>query len=164
MRILGLDPGLATLGYGCIEVEGNDCQVCDFGVILTDAGTPVGERLQTLYDDLTTLIPVLQPDCVALERFFFYKMSHTIEIAEARGVILLVLTQLKCPLLEFAPAQVKQALTGHGNAKKIEVQQWVQRELHLPQLPKPDDAADALAIALTAGRLADLPTGKKGKI
>ncbi|MFN4280596.1 crossover junction endodeoxyribonuclease RuvC [Thermosynechococcus sp.] len=155
MRILGLDPGLATLGYGCIEVQGNTCQVCDFGVITTPADTAVGDRLRSLYNDLHTLIPALQPDWVALERLFFYKMSHTIVVAQARGVILLVLSQLQCPLMEFTPPQVKQALTGYGNAAKIAVQQAVQRELQLPQLPRPDDAADALAIALTAGRYAD---------
>lgn len=103
VRILGLDPGLATLGYGCIEVQGNTCQVCDFGVITTPADAPVGDRLQNLYTDLHTLIPTLQPDWVALERLFFYKMSHTIVVAQARGVILLVLSQLHCPLLEFTP-------------------------------------------------------------
>lgn len=152
MRILGLDPGLATLGYGCIEIHGNTCQVCDFGVITTPAAAPMGDRLQSLYTDLHTLIPALQPDLVALERLFFYKMSHTIVVAQARGVILLVLSQLHCPLMEFTPPQVKQALTGYGNAAKIDVQQAVQRDLHLSTLPKPDDAADALAIALTASR------------
>jgi len=152
VRILGLDPGLATLGYGCIEVHRDTCQVWDFGVITTPADLPTGDRLQSLYNDLHTLIPTLQPDVVALERLFFYKMSHTIGVAQARGVILLVLSQLHCPLLELTPPQVKQALTGYGNASKIEVQQAVQRELHLSTLPQPDDAADALAIALTASR------------
>lgn len=155
MRILGLDPGLATLGYGCIEIHGNTCQVCDFGVITTPSDAPVGDRLQRLYNDLHTLVPALQPDWVALERLFFYKMSHTIVVAQARGVILLVLSQLHCPLMEFTPPQVKQALTGYGNAAKMDVQQAVQRELNLSTLPKPDDAADALAIALTASRHCD---------
>lgn len=152
MRILGLDPGLAALGYGCIEMHNHTCQVCDFGVITTPAAAPVGDRLQSLYSDLHALIPALQPDWVALECLFFYKMSHTILVAQARGVILLVLSQLHCPLMEFTPPQVKQALTGYGNAAKREVQQAVQRELHLSHLPQPDDAADALAIALTASR------------
>ncbi len=152
MRILGLDPGLATLGYGCIEIHSNICQVCDFGVITTPSDAPVGDRLQSLYTDLHTLIPTLRPSLVALERLFFYKMSHTIVVAQARGVILLVLSQLHCPLMEFTPPQVKQALTGYGNAAKIDVQQAVQQELQLAHLPKPDDAADALAIALTASR------------
>ncbi len=155
MRILGLDPGLATLGYGCIEIHGNTCQVYDFGVITTPSDAPVGDRLQSLYNDLHTLVPALQPDWVALERLFFYKMSHTIVVAQARGVILLVLSQLHCPLMEFTPPQVKQALTGYGNAPKMDVQQAVQRELNLSTLPKPDDAADALAIALTASRHCD---------
>lgn len=152
VRILGVDPGLATLGYGCIEIMPTRCHVCDFGVITTPAQEAVGDRLQTLYTDLHQLIPVLRPDVVALEKLFFYKMSHTILVAQARGIILLVLSQLGCPVLEFTPAQIKQALTGYGNATKAEVQMAVQRELQLATLPRPDDAADALAIALTASR------------
>ncbi|XFA73792.1 crossover junction endodeoxyribonuclease RuvC [Thermosynechococcaceae cyanobacterium Okahandja] len=155
VRILGVDPGLATLGYGCIELTATGCHVCDFGVIVTTAGVGVGDRLHSLYTDLHQLIPTLKPDVVAIEKLFFYKMSHTILVAQARGIILLVLSQLGCPLLEFTPAQVKQALTGYGNASKAAVQEAVQRELNLAMLPKPDDAADALAIALTASRYYD---------
>ncbi len=155
VRILGVDPGLATLGYGCIEVTLNHCQVCDFGVITTPASTPVGDRLRSLYTDLHQLIPAMAPDVVAIEKLFFYKMSHTILVAQARGVILLVLSQLGYPLVELTPAQVKQALTGYGNASKRDVQQAVQRELQLACLPRPDDAADALAIALTASRYSE---------
>ncbi|ATS19433.1 crossover junction endodeoxyribonuclease RuvC [Synechococcus sp. PCC 6717] len=157
VRILGVDPGLATLGYGCIEMTPTSCHVCDFGVITTTAKEPVGDRLHSLYTDLHQLIPALRPDVVAIEKLFFYKMSHTIVVAQARGVILLVLSQLGCPLLEFTPAQVKQTLTGYGNATKTEVQLAVQRELDLATLPRPDDAADALAIALTASRHHETP-------
>lgn len=154
-RILGIDPGLATLGYGCLH-QASDRQgvptLLDFGIITTPAHTPMGDRLAMIYHDLHTLLPQMEPDLVALEKLFFYKMSHTISIAQARGVVLLVLSQLSLPLVEFTPAQIKQALTGYGNAGKEEVQQAVQRELALESLPKPDDAADALAIALTAGR------------
>lgn len=154
-RILGIDPGLATLGYGCLTLVADTQQIptlLDFGVITTPAHTPMGDRLAMIYDDLHTLLPRMEPDLVALEKLFFYKMSHTISVAQARGIVLLVLSQLSIPLVEFTPAQIKQALTGYGNAAKNEVQQAVQRELALDYLPKPDDAADALAIALTAGR------------
>lgn len=122
----------------------------DCGIIQTTPKTAVGDRLQTIYDDLHTLIEHYQPHLVAVEKLFFYRMGNTILVAQARGVILLVLAQHRLPLMEFTPAQVKQALTGHGNATKEEVQQAVAQELHLDAIPQPDDAADALAVALTA--------------
>lgn len=150
-RILGLDPGLAVLGFGVI-----DCQMpqsptpLDFGAIKTSAKTEMGDRLRTIYDDLHSLIHQWQPDLVAIEKLFFYKMGNTIAIAQARGVIVLVLAQSGVPFVEFTPAEVKLALTGMGNADKYDVQQAVAQELNLDYIPKPDDAADALAIALTA--------------
>jgi crossover junction endodeoxyribonuclease RuvC len=122
----------------------------DFGVISTAAKTPVGDRLCTLYDDLHSLIDQMQPDRVALEKLFFYRMGNTILVAQARGVVMLVLAQYQLPLVEYTPAQIKQALTGYGNADKAMVQEAVARELNLPAIPKPDDAADGLAVALTA--------------
>lgn len=156
-RILGLDPGLAILGFGAItckqyETKAQDGSVTllDFGVISTPANTEVGQRLCTLYDDLHTLMAELKPELVAIEKLFFYRMSNTILVAQARGVLMLVLGQCQIPTVEFTPAQIKQALTGYGNAEKYEVQQAVARELNLAEIPKPDDAADALAVALTA--------------
>lgn len=170
-RILGLDPGLAILGFGAIicqtvdvalSVSTTSChnfplkpalepmQLLDFGVIQTPARTELGSRLCTIYDDLHTLMEQLQPDLVAIEKLFFYRMSNTITIAQARGVLMLVLAQHKVPMIEFTPAQIKQALTGYGNADKYEVQLAVARELSLEAIPKPDDAADALAVAITA--------------
>ena len=153
-RILGLDPGLASLGFGSIRVElhrpSTQAQLDEFGIIQTAAGTDVGQRLQTIYEDLHHLIQTLQPQLVAIEKLFFYRMGNTILVAQARGVIMLVLAQHHLPFIEFTPAQIKQALTGHGNADKHEVQQAVARELQLPHIPKPDDAADALAVALAA--------------
>ncbi len=104
----------------------------------------------TLYDDLNVLVDRFSPHLVAVEKLFFYRMGNTILVAQARGVILLAIAQHQLPLLEFTPAQVKQALTGYGNAKKPDVQGAVARELQLENPPKPDDAADALAVALTA--------------
>ncbi len=153
-RILGIDPGLATLGFGVIDTPPqsqeaeSSATVIDFGVISTPAKTPVGERLCTIYDDLHSVIDQFQPDQVVIEKFFFYRMGNTILVAQARGVVMLVLAQHQLPLTEFTPAQVKQALTGYGNADKAEVQEAVARELNLDKIPRPDDAADALALAL----------------
>jgi crossover junction endodeoxyribonuclease RuvC len=168
-RILGLDPGLAILGFGaitCLMTEkkaggsvsfspahlsiSNSIQLLDFGVIQTSSKTEMGLRLCTIYDDLNTVVEEYKPDLVAIEKLFFYRMGNTIAVAQARGVVMLVLAQHKVPAIEFTPAQIKQALTGHGNADKYEVQEAVARELNLEKIPKPDDAADALAVALTA--------------
>jgi crossover junction endodeoxyribonuclease RuvC len=152
-RILGLDPGLAIVGFGalhCPEQRLETPHLLDFGIIETPARTEMGDRLKTIHDDLHHLLDQLQPDLVVVEKLFFYRMGNTIAVAQARGVLMLVLAQKGVPYLEFTPAQVKQALTGYGNAQKSEVQQAVMRELHLDRLPRPDDAADAVALALTA--------------
>ncbi|WP_199248724.1 crossover junction endodeoxyribonuclease RuvC [[Phormidium] sp. ETS-05] len=153
--ILGLDPGLATLGFGAILVPSkgknkDQASAVDFGMIQTPASDEMGDRLCTIYDDLHTLIDQIKPDLVAVEKLFFYRMGNTILVAQARGVLLLVLAQHKLPIVEYTPAQIKQALTGYGNADKQEVQLCTARELNLSEIPKPDDAADALAVALTA--------------
>ncbi len=159
-RILGLDPGLAILGFGIIEGLAPESApaagaqegvaVVDFGVIETPAKTPVGDRLCTIYTDLHSLLNQFKPDLVVIEKFFFYRMGNTILVAQARGVVMLVLAQHSLPYIEFTPAQVKQALTGYGNADKAEVQEAVARELGLDRIPRPDDAADGLALALAA--------------
>jgi crossover junction endodeoxyribonuclease RuvC len=154
-RILGIDPGLATLGFAAIECQkppsGRDeIRIIDFGVIQTPAKQELGQRLRTLYDDLHTVIEQYQPHLVAIEKLFFYRMGNTILVAQARGVVLLAIAQHNLPTIEFTPAQIKQALTGYGNAKKQDVQSAVAREFDLAVIPKPDDAADALAVALTA--------------
>ena len=125
----------------------------DFGVIQTPAGEEMGLRLKTIYDDLHVLIDTFKPDLAAAEKLFFYRMGNTILVAQARGVLTLVLAQREVPVVEFTPAQIKQALTGYGNAQKLEVQEAVARELNLAEIPKPDDAADGLAVALTAAWL-----------
>ena len=157
-RILGLDPGLAILGFGVIDCEviagkkDEDYHVSmiDFGVIKTPAGQEMGQRLRTIYDDLNAIIDQFKPDLAVAEKLFFYKMGSAIVVAQARGVLMLVLAQQNVPLVEFTPAQIKLALTGRGNADKYDVQDAVARELELDDIPKPDDAADALAVALTA--------------
>jgi crossover junction endodeoxyribonuclease RuvC len=152
-RILGIDPGLATVGFGailCPSITGAAATVLDFGIIQTPAQEAIEKRLSMIYDDLHSLMTYVQPDLVAIEKLFFYRMGNTISVAQARGVIMLVLAQAKVPFVEFTPAQVKQALTGHGNADKRDVQEAVARELKLDRIPRPDDAADALALGLSA--------------
>ncbi len=154
-RILGLDPGLATLGFGVIDVVINPAKgvipllMVDFGIIQTPAKTEISQRLQIIYEDLSTVVDEFRPDLVAIEKFFFYRMANTIAVAQARGIVLLVLAQHNLSYMEFTPAQIKQAITGYGNAQKEEVQAAVARELALDYIPRPDDAADALAIAIT---------------
>ncbi len=153
-RILGLDPGLASLGFGAIDVSNltrpPSVKLVDFGIVQTPARTDIGTRLQTIYEDMHALLDNIQPDLVAIEQLFFYKMGNTIPVAQARGVVLLVIAQHKLPYVEFTPAQIKQAVAGYGNAKKPDVQEAVARELGLEKIPRPDDAADALAVALAA--------------
>ncbi|MDY6937320.1 MAG: crossover junction endodeoxyribonuclease RuvC [Cyanobacteriota bacterium] len=154
-RILGIDPGLATLGFGAIECTKTPqnfdrVRVLDFGIIQTPAKQEIGQRLKTIYEDLHVLVDTFKPDLVAVEKLFFYRMGNTILVAQARGTIVLVLAQRDLTWVEFTPAQVKQAIAGYGNAKKDEIQEAVARELDLEVIPKPDDAADALAVALTA--------------
>jgi crossover junction endodeoxyribonuclease RuvC len=152
-KILGLDPGLASLGFGAISIAATrppTAALIDFGIIQTPARTEIGSRLQTIYEDMHSLLDVIQPDLVSIEQLFFYKMGNTIPVAQARGVVLLVIAQHKIPWVEFTPAQIKQAVAGYGNAKKPDVQEAVARELGLDKIPRPDDAADALAAALTA--------------
>lgn len=149
-RILGLDPGLATVGFGAIACNQYTKKYLDFGIIQTSAQEEIGQRLCTIYEDLHALIDTIKPHLVATEKLFFYKMGNTILVAQARGVLMLVLAQRKLPLIEFTPAQIKLALTGYGNAHKYDVQQAVARELNLETIPQPDDAADALAVALAA--------------
>lgn len=154
-RILGLDPGLAILGFGIIDAQSSpgidpSMEIVDFGVVQTPAKTAIGDRLQTIYEDLHALLNEYHPDQIAIEKLFFYRMGNTIQVAQARGVVMLVLAQHQMPYVEFTPAQVKQALTGYGNADKQAVQEAVARELNLATIPRPDDAADALAIAIAA--------------
>lgn len=156
-RILGLDPGLAILGFGVIEYDPDEMRALapkittiDYGVVKTPARTETGRRLCTIYDDLNSVIDEYKPDLVSIEKLFFYRMGNTILVAQARGVVMLVLAQRNLPFVEFTPAQIKQSITGHGNADKIEVQDAIARELNLESIPKPDDAADGLAVALTA--------------
>jgi crossover junction endodeoxyribonuclease RuvC len=148
LRILGIDPGLARVGYGLIET-GPPQRMLDCGMIRTLPGTPDGPRLVEISRDLRWLVRRWRPQLASVEQFFFYRSSTTIAVVQARGVVLMTLARLQVPVVEFPPMQVKLALTGSGHARKEEVLDAVMRELELEQPPRPDDAADALAVALT---------------
>jgi len=149
VRIIGLDPGLARLGYGIIEIEKEKKVVLDCGVIETSKKKKEEDRLYEIFNDLNELINQWRPNLAAVEKFFFYKSSTTISVVQSRGVIMMVLASKKIHISEYSPAQIKLTITGSGKASKQEVLDAVMFDLKLNAPPKPDDSADALAIALT---------------
>lgn len=150
MRILGIDPGTATTGYGVIESYGAEkISVINYGIIQTKAKDPMPERLKAIFEDMQLLISNFSPDIVVIEELFFFKNSKTIiTVSQARGVVLLAAANAGLEIFEYTPLQVKLTLTGYGRADKYEVQSSITDLLGLSEVPKPDDAADALAIAL----------------
>jgi crossover junction endodeoxyribonuclease RuvC len=149
--ILGLDPGLADTGYGVIKVEGTKVSCLAYGSIKTAAGRSLIDRLDALHQELDKIIKKYRPQIAAVEQLFFNKNVRTaLIVGQARGVLLLTLRQNKLPVFDFTPAQVKAAVTAYGQATKPQVQKMVKMILNLSELPRPDDAADALAIALCA--------------
>jgi len=149
MIVLGIDPGFAIVGYGVIYTEKGKHQVLACGVIRTAADLPLESRLYEIYADLEQLIKTYKPDHVAVEQLFFHTNQKTvIQVAEARGVILLAARANLVPIYEYTPLQVKQAVVGYGRAEKHQVMEMTKQILKLKAVPKPDDAADALAIAL----------------
>jgi crossover junction endodeoxyribonuclease RuvC len=149
MRVLGLDPGLATTGWGVVEQESGQLSLVDFGVIITAPGQPLASRLQTLYRELTSLVSHQQPDLAAVEELFFSRNARTaLIVGQARGVALLGLANAGLSVCEYTPLQIKQAVVGYGQATKHQVQQMVRMLLTLPEVPRPDDAADAIAVAI----------------
>ena len=149
MIIIGIDPGLARVGYGIIEVKGDEKILLDCGIIETKKEHKEENRLLEISIDLKELISKWKPDYAAVEKFFFYKSSTTISVVQARGVIMMTLGSFDIPISEYAPAQIKLAITGSGKATKKDVLDSVMYSLKLDYPPKPDDSADALAIALT---------------
>ena len=153
MRILGIDPGYGITGFGIVDAQRNNFQLLQYGAITTPAGTDFPLRLQMIYNDMTELLQVAKPDVVAIEELFFGQNVTTgIGVAQSRGVILLAIQQAGVPIYQYKPMQVKQAVVGYGNATKHQVQDMTKRILHLQSVPKPDDAADAIAIALCHAR------------
>ena len=153
MRILGIDPGYGITGFGVIEADRGQCRLLQCGAITTPAGMDFSARLEIIYDDMRKLLEVAKPDAVAIEELFFGQNVTTgIGVAQSRGVILLAIRQAGLEVTSYKPMQVKQALVGYGNATKHQMQDMTKRILHLQAMPKPDDAADAIAIALCHAR------------
>ena len=155
MRILGIDPGLAIVGFGLIEAETGKTQMLQYGAVTTPAGLPLAARLVQLERDMEELIAQLRPEAIAVEELFFSNNITTgIAVAHARGVILYTAERLHLPVYEYTPMQIKQAVVGYGLADKHQVMDMTRRLLKLRSIPRPDDAADALAIAMCHARSA----------
>ena len=153
MRILGIDPGYGITGFGLIETRQGQSRLLQCGAITTPAGMDFSARLEIIYEDMRKLLEVAKPDAVAIEELFFGQNVTTgIGVAQSRGVILLAIRQAGLEVTAYKPAQIKQALVGYGNASKHQMQDMTKRILHLEAMPKPDDAADAIAIALCHAR------------
>jgi crossover junction endodeoxyribonuclease RuvC len=151
MLVLGIDPGTATTGYGLVREHPNGAlEAIAYGVITTPARTPMAQRLRQLYQEITALIAKYQPDAAAIETLYFGKnVTTAITVAQGRGVILLALAEADLPIREYKPAEIKQAIAGYGNADKIQMQEMIRQLLNLDALPRPDDAADGLGVAIT---------------
>ncbi len=146
MKILGIDPGIGICGFGLIEGQ----KALDYGVITTPKNSPLPGRLKELYDSLQEIFDQTKPDVVSVEKLFFSKNITTgISVAEARGLVLLTAEQRKLPIYEYTPNEIKKSIAGYGNATKPQMQEMVRLHLGLKEIPKPDDAADALAAAIT---------------
>ncbi len=149
MRILGIDPGYAIVGYGIIDYNANHFSVVDYGAVTTKAHTPFENRLAAIYDGLTQIISAYKPDAMAIEKLFFNTNTTTaIDVAQARGVIVLSAARAGIDIAEYTPLQVKQSVVGYGRAEKKQVQEMTRLMLNLKSVPKPDDTADALALAI----------------
>lgn len=152
MIILGIDPGYAIVGYGILEYRNNHFRAVDYGAITTDAPMDMFARFKSIYDDLNRIMDQYRPDFMAIEELFFNNNQKTaINVAQARGVLLLSALNHGVRIFEYTPLQVKQAVAGYGRAEKNQVQQMVKLLLNLESIPKPDDTADALAIAICHG-------------
>ena len=153
MKILGIDPGMAIVGYALIEIKNDKIELLTSGSIQTDKKLSDSKRLAEIYDDLSVIVEKYQPDCASVEQLFFFKNQKTIiPVAEARGVILTVLEKFNIPIYSYTPMEVKQVLTGYGRAEKKEVEQMVKLTLESQELPKLDDTVDAIAIAICHSR------------
>lgn len=162
MRILGVDPGYAIVGFGVLEYTGTFFTPITYGAITTAAEAPFSERLERIYRDFQFLLQQYQPDSIAMERLYFTSNQKTvIDVAQARGVLMLTAQLAQIPVAEYTPLQVKQAVVGYGRAEKKQVMELTRRILKLQKIPRPDDAADALAIAICHGHCA---TGLQGRM
>lgn len=150
MRILGIDPGLGIVGFGLVDVASSgQFHSCEWGIVSTSKDRSDSQRLQEIFEDITAVVQRLKPDVVSMEKLFFFRNVTTmVPVSQARGVLLLVMEMQGLPVYEYTPMQVKQAMTGYGKSTKQEIQAMVQTLLNLEKLPRPDDAADALAMAI----------------
>ena len=152
MLILGIDPGYAIVGYGVLDYKNNHFDVVDYGAITTDAGVPFNRRLEIIFDELTALIEKHHPEAMSVEKVFYNNNAKTvIDVSQARGVIMLAAQKCRVPVFEYTPLQVKQSVVGYGRAEKKQIQDMTKRILNLEKVPKPDDTADALAMAICHG-------------
>lgn len=155
MRIIGIDPGYAIIGFGVVEYTGRTFDVVGFGAITTPADVPFNQRLRMIYDDMCQILDKYKPDQMGIEKLFFNTNETTaIAVAQARGVTLLPAIQRGIEICEYTPLQVKMSITGYGRAEKKQVQEMTRQILRLSQVPRPDDTADALALAITHGHTA----------
>ncbi len=149
MRILGIDPGYAIVGYGILEFEKNKFYPLEYGAITTDAHTDFQMRIREVYEEVDAIMKRTRPEALAIEKLFYTTNQKTvIQVAQARGVVLLAAAQNNIPVYEYTPLQIKQSVTGYGKAVKKQVQEMTKNILHLPSVPKPDDTADAIAVAI----------------
>ena len=149
MRVIGIDPGTAITGWGVIEGDGQKLHLVAYGVVITPAQQSLAQRLQTIYSELTVIIRQWQPETSAIEELFFSNNAKTaLTVGHGRGVAMLALANANLSIAEYKPMEVKQAITGHGGADKAQIQQMVKLLLELEDIPRPDDAADALAVAI----------------
>ena len=152
MRILGIDPGYAIVGFGITEYSGSKFLPVEYGAIITHADTEFPQRLKAIADDMDFIFEKYKPDCMSIEKLFFNSNQKTgIDVAQARGVIVLSAVRHDIPIFEYTPLQVKQSVVGYGRAEKKQVMDMTRRILKLEKIPKPDDAADALALAICHG-------------
>lgn len=153
MRILGIDPGYATIGFGVLDAERGNFSLVQYGVITTSAEVEFAQRLLTIYRDMSQLIETVQPDVLAIEELFWgHNVTTGIGVSHGRGVILLSAAEKQLPIFEYTPMQIKQAVVGYGNATKLQVMDMTKRLLKMEKVARPDDAADAIAVALCHAR------------
>ena len=163
MRVLGIDPGYAIVGWGVVEYVGNRFAPVGFGAVITEKDTPFEQRLVEIYEGILDVCRRYKPEAISIEKLYYqHNQTTVIGVAEARGVILLAAAQYGIPVYEYTPMQIKQAVTGYGKAVKKQIQEMTRILLHLPEIPRPDDTADALAMAVAhchcaGNRLSHLP-------
>ncbi len=164
MRILGIDPGYAIVGYGVLDYQNNHFSVVEYGAITTPAGMDFNRRLELIFDEMEVIISRVKPDAMSIEKLFYNTNAKTvIDVAQARGVIMLAAQKNGVEAFEYTPLQVKQSVVGYGRAEKKQVQEMTKLILRLSKVPKPDDTADALALAICHGHSSGSLMGKLAK-